>query len=309
MRKDLRKKLQIGICLLLVFVCVAGLIGIWNNQRIKRKELREQKKEEQSQESEWDEEHTIDWDAYFDEGGYFGDYGDEIINYPIEEVNGIDIQAEYATVHVKHSEEILDVEVYTQIGDSQDAISCEMKDGILTIIQANLDEDNGSDGSYIEVTLPSGKKLDSFKLMQKTGVTSLAMNGRIDNVVINMDSGMIMADALHGSSITVDINTTNIYAKSMDFEHAQFCVSEGVLRIDELNVDRRLEVYNTAGSVNATLVSELEKYSLEVLNQDGTVEIGDESYETVSPVENSDAVIILKTQTGNINLDILDETE
>ncbi len=307
----MRKKLQIGLCILLAVISVGCLLGIWHSQNLKRQEKRIQQalKDKEEESSDWDEDHVIDWDAYFNEGGYFGDYGDESISYPIDRIRGIDIQAEYATVHVKHSEEILDVEVYTQVGDNRDAISCELKDGILTIIQADLDEDGGSDGSYIEVTMPSGMPLESFHLMQKSGAVSLAMNGHVENMVLSMDAGTIMADYFEGKSLSVDINTTNVHVKDVKFQHAQFCVREGVLRVEELDISGRLEVLNTDGSVNAGLVRRIQKYSAEIGDAEGQIELDGELLEKNESVKDEDVPVVLKTQSGSISLETLEEEE
>ncbi|MGN0169933.1 MAG: DUF4097 family beta strand repeat-containing protein [Lachnospiraceae bacterium] len=304
----MRKKIQIGIFVFLVGISILFLWGIWYMQCTQRQEKAEKNNEIQSDadlqepDSEWREEHPIDWDAYFEEGGYFGDYGDNSVSYASQDVTGIRIQAEYATIHVKHSEECSRVEVFTQIGDDRDAISCGLEDGVLNIIQANLDEDAKSDGSYIEVTLPSGKEMDSFRLVQQAGATSLSMNGKIRNVLIDMDSGSIMADDLSGNNLTMDINVANVHIKNAAFANVQFCVREGVLRIDELDVEKRLELLNHNGNMNLNMKKEKENYRFDVSNEDGKVKIDGEKTWPEKDNDDSKALILIQTETGTVSL-------
>ena len=277
-------------------------------QTAKRREAADKQNETQKttaqkeEESEWGEEHPIDWDAYFEEGGYFGDYGDESISYISQDVKGIKIQAEYATVHVKHSEACSRVEVFTQIGEEQDAISCELEDGILTIIQANLNEDVKSDGSYIEVTLPSGKKLDSFQLIQQAGATSLSINGEIHTILIDMDTGSVMAEDLKGDNMTLDINVANIHIKNAKLANAQFCVREGVLRIDEMEVEKRLELLNQNGNMNLNLHEEEGDYRFDVSNEDGKVKINGEQTVPEKDNDQEKPLVMIQTKTGTVSL-------
>lgn len=281
-------------------------------QTMQRKEAADKTVEAQSdtdteENSDWGEEHPIDWDAYFEEGGYFGDYGDNSASYNSEEVTGIRIQAEYATIHVKHEEECFRVEVFTQIGDDRDAISCELEDGILTIIQANLDEDMKSDGSYIEVILPSGKKLDSFQLTQQAGATSLSMNGTIHTILIDMDSGSIMADPLKADNMTMDINVANVHMKGARLTNAQFCVREGVLRVEEMDVKSRLELLNQNGNMNLQLKEAEEAYSFEVSNEDGKVKLNGSQEIAESETTSKKAEVIVHTRTGTVALTTAEE--
>lgn len=303
----MRKKILVGICVFLVGISVLGVWGIWYMQSTRKKEQadnirKEQQEEQQEEESGWGSEHPIDWDAYFEEGGYFGDYGDESVSYDSEEVTDILIQAEYATVHVKHAEDCSRVEVFTQIGDERDAISCTLNEGVLTIIQANLDENVKSDGSYIEVTLPSGKKLSSFHLIQQAGATSLSINGKVHNILIDMDSGSVMAEDLKGDNMTLDINVANVHIKDASLSTAQFCVREGVLRIDELDVINRLELLNHDGNMNLNLKKEKKDYRFDVSNEDGKVKINGEKTWPEKENDDSKALILIQTRTGTVSL-------
>ncbi|MCR4955102.1 MAG: DUF4097 domain-containing protein [Lachnospiraceae bacterium] len=282
----MRKKVQIGLCLVLVAVVLGGIFSIWHRQKaeIAKKETKTSQKEETG---DWSEKYGIDWDAYFDEGGYFGDFGEESINYPAEDVKGIYIMAEYATVHVKHSDEVDDVEVFTQVGNEYDAISCEMKDGILNLMQINLDEDASSDASYIEVTLPDGMKLDSFHVMQRAGATSLDMDGKIHKVSLNIDAGSIMAERINADSISLDMNVASVTVKNVDVKDS-------------------LKIYNVDGVANFTMEKNVGNYDYKVKKNDGKIRLNGDDISEYTETEKGKVTLNLETVEGDIILKTLE---
>ena len=304
----MRKRLQLALCILLTITSVACLCGMFYLQTTRKKEIKKAKAqiEDLTAPDEWQQEHDIDWDSYFETGGYFGDYGDESICYPEDEVRGLRIQAEYATIHVLYSEEVKDVEVFTQIGGEDDAIRCENKEGIITVTQANLSEDVSS-GSYIEVTLPEDKQLEQFTLIQKDGSTSVAINSRVKECELHMDSGSFSAESLKGKNFSADLNTANVYIKQLHYDVEFVRCEDGVFRADEMDVKKTLAVFTKDGSVNACLCRNLSTYHIQTQPGNGSVSVGGETVFDSAQGKKKEPYLSLRTVSGSIALETGEE--
>ncbi|MBE5905987.1 MAG: hypothetical protein E7277_04215 [Lachnospiraceae bacterium] len=300
----MRKKLQQLLCFVLVIVSISCLVGVYTVQRMRKAERREHKAEiaNLTAPDEWQLEHEMDWDGYFETGGYFGDFGDESSVYKANKVKGIDIKAEYATIHIVESEEATDVEVFTQIGSDEDAISCELKDGIISIIQANLDEEEASEGSYIEVTLPKLKHLQSFSLSQKGGATSVSYTGQVDAVRIHMDDGSFMAESCMGKSFLADANTANLFIKQVEFDEICLQIEDGVFRADQMDVVKELDVKNQNGTVTVSMKRGYDEYDIAAEPQEGSIEFAGENIEKKIEGEGKNPHLSLFTKTGSITI-------
>lgn len=299
----MRKKLQLGLCLLLVLITIGSVLGIWISQKGKKRNSVVKQEKKQETEISWAEENRIDWDAYFDQGGYFGDYGDESITYSVNQVNGLEIKAEYATIHITHSDEIDGVEVFTQIGQKTDAISCRLVDGIITIIQANLDPESKSDGSYIEVTIPTGMTMDSLNLVQQAGVTSIALDESVNHVVANLDEGSLVAEDLKGEDISIRLNTGSVHVKNMTYNDASFDVDTGSIRLNMLTILNNLELHNNDGTISMTLWENLAHYAIELVNKEGVIELDGKEYVPVNITKTEDITVFGEVNTGSIYID------
>ncbi|MBE5902281.1 MAG: DUF4097 domain-containing protein [Lachnospiraceae bacterium] len=307
----MRKRLQLALCVLLTITSIACLCGMFYLQSVRKKEVRKAKEQiaDLTEPDEWQQEHDIDWDSYFETGGYFGDYGDETVTYPAKKVKGLRIQAEYATIHVLQSEDVSDVEVFTQIGGSEDAIRCENKEGIVTITQANLSEEDASDGSYIEVTLPAGKELEEFFLVQRDGSTSVSLASPVHNLELHMDEGSFLSESLTGKSFFADINTANIYVKQLDYDVESLRIEEGVFRSDEMDVEKTLSVFTKDGSVNASLKRPLAAYHVQSQPGNGSITVGDVTEFDALKGKKKEPYLSLRTVGGSITLDTGEEEE
>lgn len=299
----MRKKLQMGLCILLVLVTISGVLGIWISQMGRNRRPKDDTIDKQEGETSWTKENGIDWDAYFEQGGYFGDYGDESVTYNKEEVKGIEIKAEYATVHVTHSDEVTGIEVFTQIDQESDAISCRLIDGIISIIQANLDEDNQSDGSYIEVTVPMGVSLESLKIIQQDGITSIALEEYITEFSVNMDGGSLVAEKMCGKNASIAINSGSVHIKEARYEDVCMEVETGAIRMNVLDVLNKLKLRNEDGTISMMLWEMSERYTIDIRNTDGTVELDGEDYVPTNLTQQREVVISGEVNTGSIYID------
>ncbi|SFQ15066.1 Putative adhesin [Lachnospiraceae bacterium XBB1006] len=301
----MRRKLQQLLCLVLVVVSVSCLIGVYTVQKQRKAERIKHKKEiaKMTALDDWQKEHDMDWDGYFESGGYFGDFGDETSSYDATKVKGIDIKAEYATIHILPSEEDTDhITVFTQIGSDEDAISCTLKDGMLRIIQANLNEETTTEGSYIEVTLPAAKHLNSFSLSQRGGATSVSYVGRVDDVRIHMDDGSYMAEQFHGKKFLADANTANLYLKQMDAGTVSLRLEEGVFRADQMDITKELTVQNRKGTVSTSLKRGYDEYDITAEPQEGSIEFAGEEIQEKITGEHKSPALFLFTKEGTITI-------
>ncbi len=246
--------LLLGGTLILVIVV---LVGLWNMKHPRIKDKTEEKASPEVTE-EAEAENGFDWDAYFNSGGYFGDYGDESISYELDQVNSIFLQAEYATVHIQSSKEVSDFQVFTQIGSDQDAISCNLYEGTLQVIQANLNENTASDGSYIEIIVPAGKAITNLTVKASNGVSSIKLDNYIMSANVEMDYGTVYIDSMLCNECNFKVGEGIIRATSLHLGSGELICDTGNLRIDSLEITDHCDLKLSGGTVQISMDSKFQ---------------------------------------------------
>ena len=294
--------LVVLFCFIVGVLCVGNFFFRKNKENIVKEE--EVVSEESASGNAWHDTHGIDWDSYFKEGGYFGDYGDSSISYKAAEVDNISIQAEGATIHVVSNGDKDSVEIFTKLGKAEDAIKVTLEDKTVKVLQASLSAANSSNGSYIEIAVPDGLVLNNLELNQGSGVTSIDIINKIKNIDLEMDRGTFYIEGLRGDAMFIDVNTGSAQINNAKLTFATLFSYNGYISVKDLRVKEELKANVIDGTVDIGVPKDVHTITYKVdCSEEGHFYVNRDEYQgKVRQIKDSNEHYYFRIESGDARI-------